>query len=213
MTRDTASLSAFKGKLIGGGARPNLFKVELAPPSDLSVQGAAAFKDFEFLCKAASLPASNIANIDVPFRGRIFKVAGDRTVENWTVTVINDENFVYRTAFEDWMQRISRLENNVGVTNPNAYMADAEVIQLGKGHTMGQDDVSGKKNNNPVQYRGTAKVASLARYKFQDIWPVNISAIDLSYENSDQIEEFTVEFAVQSYSTMVAKGEGNSILV
>ena len=213
MTRDTASLSAFKGKLIGGGARPNLFKVELAPPSDLSVQGAAAFKDFEFLCKAASLPASNIANIDVPFRGRIFKVAGDRTVENWTVTVINDENFVYRTAFEDWMQRISRLENNVGVTNPNAYMADAEVIQLGKGHTMGQDDVSGKKNNSAQQYKGTTKVASLARYKFQDIWPVNISAIDLSYENSDQIEEFTVEFAVQSYSTMVAKGEGNSILV
>ena len=213
MTRETGSLSAFKGKLIGGGARPNLFKVQLAPPEDLSVRGNQAFKDFEFLCKAASLPASNIANIDVPFRGRIFKVAGDRTVENWTVTVINDEDFVYRTAFEDWMQRISRLENNVGVTNPNAYMADAEVIQLGKGHTMGQDDVSGKKNNSQVQYSDRPRVASLARYKFQDIWPVNISAIDLSYENSDQIEEFTVEFAVQSYSTMVAKGEGNSILV
>ena len=213
MTRETGSLSAFKGKLIGGGARPNLFKVQLAPPEDLSVRGNQAFKDFEFLCKAASLPASNIANIDVPFRGRIFKVAGDRTVENWTVTVINDEDFVYRTAFEDWMQRISRLENNVGVTNPNAYMADAEVIQLGKGHTLGQDDVSGKKNNSQVQYSDKPRVASLARYKFQDIWPVNISAIDLSYENSDQIEEFTVEFAVQSYSTMVAKGEGNSILV
>ena len=213
MTRETGSLSAFKGKLIGGGARPNLFKVQLAPPEDLSVRGNQAFKDFEFLCKAASLPASNIANIDVPFRGRIFKVAGDRTVENWTVTVINDEDFVYRTAFEDWMQRISRLENNVGVTNPNAYMADAEVIQLGKGHTMGQDDVSGKKNNSQVQYSDKPRVASLARYKFQDIWPVNISAIDLSYENSDQIEEFTVEFAVQSYSTMVPKGEGNSILV
>ena len=213
MTRETGSLSAFKGKLIGGGARPNLFKVQLAPPEGLSVRGNQAFKDFEFLCKAASLPASNIANIDVPFRGRIFKVAGDRTVENWTVTVINDEDFVYRTAFEDWMQRISRLENNVGVTNPNAYMADAEVIQLGKGHTLGQDDVSGKKNNSQVQYSDKPRVASLARYKFQDIWPVNISAIDLSYENSDQIEEFTVEFAVQSYSTMVAKGEGNSILV
>ena len=215
MTRDTASLSAFKGKLIGGGARPNLFKVQLAPPEDLSVQGNAAFKDdrFSFLCKAASLPASNIASIDVPFRGRIFKVAGDRTVENWTVTVINDEDFVYRTAFEDWMQRISRLENNVGVTNPNAYMADAEVVQLGKGATMGRDDVNGKKNNSAEQYKGGAQVASLARYKFQDIWPVNISAIDLSYENSDQIEEFTVEFAVQSYSTMVAKGEGNTVLI
>ena len=204
------SLNKFKSALIGGGARPNLFEVQMGKVPALQTDFGDNFK---FMCKAASLPASNIANIDVPFRGRIFKVAGDRTVENWTVTVINDENFVYRTAFEDWMQRISRLENNVGVTNPNAYMADAEVIQLGKGHTMGQDDVSGKKNNSAQQYKGTTKVASLARYKFQDIWPVNISAIDLSYENSDQIEEFTVEFAVQSYSTMVAKGEGNSILV
>ena len=199
MTRETASLSAFKGKLIGGGARPNLFKVELAPPKDLNVEGNAAFKDFEFLCKAASLPASNIANIDVPFRGRIFKVAGDRTIENWTLTIINDEDFKYRTAFEGWMQHILRLENNTGTTNPVSYMTNADVIQLGRGN---QKESTGSTEGSYDDSATGVTVSGLARYQFQDIWPVNVSSIDLSMDNSDQIEEFTVEFCVQSYSRL-----------
>ena len=89
-SRENKTLSQFKSQLIGGGARPNLFEVELTTLPE-AVQGWEAEK-FRYLCKAASLPASNIANVDVPFRGRIFKVAGDRTFEPWTVTVINDED-------------------------------------------------------------------------------------------------------------------------
>ena len=191
------SLNSFKSALTGGGARPNLFRVQLAGlPS--GVPGWDA-NNFEFMCKAASLPASNIANIDVPFRGRIFKVAGDRTIENWTLTVINDEDFTYRSAFENWMEQIVKLENNTGATNPQSYMIDADVFQLGRGNTIrSKSEVAGTWNDSAGGLENGAAI--LAQYQFQDMWPVNVSSIDLSYENSDQIEEFTVEFAVQSYT-------------
>ena len=199
------SLNKFKSALIGGGARPNLFEVQMGKVPALQTDFGDNFK---FMCKAASLPASTIANIDVPFRGRIFKVAGDRTIETWSVTVINDESFEYRNGFEEWMQLISRLENNLGATNPEAYMTNATVIQLGKGTATGKKDPKGKtaSGNNSAAYGGNdQRVAELARYQFQDIFPTNISAIDLSYDNSDQIEEFTVEFQVNSYSRLFNK--------
>ena len=199
MARDNHSISDFKSKLIGGGARPNLFEVQLTDVPNFPSWNKS---DFKFMCKASSLPASNIANIDVPFRGRIFKVAGDRTIDTWSVTVINDESFEYRNGFEEWMQLISRLENNLGATSPDAYMKNATVIQLGKGQEKKSKD-SG--NNNATYGGGDGRVAELARYEFQDIFPTNISAIDLSYDNSDQIEEFTVEFQVNSYSRLYNK--------
>ena len=105
------TITQFKSALQGGGARPNLFEVRLTtlPPAALGANWDA--NSFEFLCKSAALPASNIASIDVPFRGRILKVAGDRTFDTWTVTVINDEDFKLRSAFENWMNGISKLDN------------------------------------------------------------------------------------------------------
>ena len=96
-SRENKSISQFKSSLIGGGARPNLFEVELTTlPAGISWNA----ENFRFMAKAAALPAQNIAQIDVPFRGRIYKVAGDRTIDTWTVTIINDESFELRNAFE-----------------------------------------------------------------------------------------------------------------
>ena len=184
-SRENKTLSNFKSQLIGGGARPNLFEVELTTLPD-AVQGWEAEK-FRYLCKAAALPASNIANIDVPFRGRIFKVAGDRTFDVWTVTVINDEDFILRNAFESWMDQISKLSNNLGATEPASYMTDATVYQLGRGAVKNSRDSNGEVN------------AVLKEYKFIDIFPTAISAIDLSYDTGDAIEEFTVDFQVQTF--------------
>ena len=101
---ETRTLSQFKAKLAGGAARANLFEVSI-PTFPSSIQGAWGPGDdaengiFKFLCKSATLPASNVGSIDIPFRGRILKVAGDRTFDDWTVSVINDEDFKLRTAF------------------------------------------------------------------------------------------------------------------
>jgi hypothetical protein len=178
------TISQFKSALSGGGARPNLFEVELTTfPTGITWDA----DKFKYLCKAAALPGSNVASIDVPFRGRTFKVAGDRTIDAWTVTIINDEDFKLRRAFESWTELIAKLDNNLGATNPGAYMSNATVYQLGRGSQINSTTNAG------------ADSSILAAYKFVDIFPTSVSPIDLSYDSGDTIEEFTVEFQVQSY--------------
>ena len=190
-TKENRTISDFKGALIGGGARPNLFEVELTTlPAGISWNAS----DFSYMCKAATLPASNIANIDIPFRGRTFKVAGDRTIDTWTVTIINDESFNLRNAFEEWTDLIAKLDNNLGATDPEAYMVNAKVYQLGRGSTPNAKSNSGTANS------------VLKEYEFYNIWPSTVAAIDLSYDSTDTIEEFTVDFQVQSYKFNGAGG-------
>jgi len=190
----TRSISNFKSKLIGGGARPNLFEVDVTFPAGVNIgvqgDGTGQFdkENFRFLCKSAALPASVITPIDVPFRGRTLKVAGDRTFDVWTVTVINDEDFSHRRAFEAWMQNVGQYGDHSGLSNPADYMGNAIVYQLGR-------SPSNQQGNNTTGE--PARI--LAQYRFIDIFPTNISAIDLSYDTTDTIEEFTVEFQVQYY--------------
>jgi hypothetical protein len=191
------TITAFKSKLAGGGARPNLFEVEI--PSFPAAAGQNVWRTgdnqeadtFKFLCKTAQLPASNISEIGIPFRGRTLKVAGDRTFDTWTVSVINDENFLLRNAFEQWMQGISKNSNNTGATNPSSYMTYALVHQLGRGAENGAFSTS---NSSAVNGQS---IKPLKSYTFFDIFPTEVSAIDLSYDNSDVIEEFSVTFQVQ----------------
>ena len=190
-TRENKTISQFKSQLIGGGARPNLFEVEL---TTLPAGIAWPADNFRYMCKAAQLPASVIANIDIPFRGRIFKVAGDRTIEPWSITVINDEDFRIRKAMEEWVDFIAKLENNLGATDPNAYMVNAKVFQLGRGATPSSQSNNGDRN------------AVLREYEFIDIFPTSVSSIDLSYDSSDTIEEFVVDFQVQSFKFVDAGG-------
>ena len=178
------TISEFKNKLTGGGARPNLFEVELAFPSDSQLQLTLpeGEKDFDrFMVKGAALPASNIGPIEIPFRGRILKVAGDRTFDTWTVTIINDTGFLLRDRFERWMNHINRHEDASGLVNPSSYMVDAYVKQL---------DRAGE---------------TLRKYRFYDVFPTNLSQIDLSYETTDAVEEFTVEFQVQWWEALDQK--------
>tara|TARA_R110001606_G_scaffold242960_3_gene390831 strand:- start:9124 stop:9759 length:636 start_codon:yes stop_codon:yes gene_type:complete len=208
---DTRTLSQFKNKLAGGGARSNLFEVTL--PSFPSAIGDRVWRTgagresstFSFLCKAAQLPASTMAEVPVPFRGRTLKVAGDRTFEPWTVTVINDEDFQIRTAFEVWMNTMSKLNDATGVTNPASYMTDAYVTQLGRGRVANSTRNTGGQSSE------------LRTYKFYDIFPTEVSAIELSYDNTDQIEDFTVTFQVQYFtvgnSTQANRGAAGQTLI
>jgi hypothetical protein len=185
------TIQDFKSVLRGGGARPNLFEVVLT-----DIKGGAEFAadEFSILCKAANLPASNVASIDVPFRGRNFKVAGDRTFDPWTITVINDEDFKIRTAMEQWMQSIAQYSDGSGFTNPGDYMSDATVKQLKR--------VASATGPN-IESGGGLEVAK--QYKFYSIFPTAISAIDLSYDTGDTIEEFTVEFQVQYWTPITGE--------
>ena len=175
------TITGFKSKLAGGGTRPNLFEVEIAFPNETQIDNDTKEKS-RFLIKAAALPASNITPIDVNFRGRILKIAGDRTFDTWTVTVLNDVDFSIRSSFEKWMNLINKMEDNTGEQDPAIYQPDAYVHQL---------DRDG---------------STLRTYKFHDVFPTQVSQIDLSYETTDAIEEFTVEFQVQWWEAL--KGVG-----
>jgi len=193
-TIPTRNLSQFKSKLIGGGARANLFEVNVTFPSAVALgiqgDGTGSFDgdNFRFLCKAAALPASNVTPIDVPFRGRTLKVAGDRTFDPWTVTVINDENFSHRRAFEAWMQNIAQYADHSGLTNPGDYMGQATVYQLGR--SVSNTQGAGTTGND---------ASIIAQYKFEDIFPTTVSDIALSYDTENTIEEFTVDFQIQYF--------------
>ena len=168
------NVDSFKSKLIGGGARANLFKVLLTnPPVGPGIDTELT----SFTCKGAQLPASVVAQIDVPFRGRQLKIAGDRTFENWTITIYNEDSNNVRSAFEKWMNSINQHVNNQGEKRPGEYMADLTVQQLDR------------------QNKATKS------YVLRGAFPVNVSAIDLSYDANDAIEEFTVEFAYQYWTS------------
>ena len=187
------TLDSFKGRMIGGGARPNLFECELYFPQaaiPLDTTRSQLTDRSRFLVKAANLPASNVAAINIPFRGRNLKVAGDRTFDIWTITVINDVDFGIRTAFERWMNLINKHEDNAGITNPTAYQRDMFVRQLGRAGVTGTTPSS------------DTQVPVLKQYRFYGTFPTNVSAIDLSYDSTDQIEDFTVDLQVQWFDAL-----------
>lgn len=178
-----ARLSDIKGKLVGGGARPNLFEISI---DSIPVPGWDNDK-FKVLCKSGGLPASNVGIVEVPFRGRTFKVAGDRTFETWTVTVINDDDFSLRKPLEEWMQFVAQYGDGSGRKNPVEYMRDASVVQLKRRASRVGDGTANAVDSGFQEGR---------KYRFIDIFPTNLSQIDLSYDSTDTIEEFTVEFQV-----------------
>ena len=175
----------FRSKLTGGGARSNLFEVSIEYPTnmglDTSSDGAKATG--EFLIKAAEIPASNLGNIPVPFRGRVLPVAGDRTFDPWTVTVINDTSFNIRDAMEQWSNSINDLQFDGGITSPAGYQTEAFVTQLGR-----VNDNSGQLSS------GSDNMQQIRQYKFFGIYPNTVSSIPLDYGATDQIEEFQVTF-------------------
>ncbi len=186
------TITQFKSRLAGGGARPNLFEVNIA---DFKFADDWDNETFQFLCKAAALPSSNIAPVEIPFRGRVLKVAGDRTFDTWAVTVINDEDFKLRTSFEQWMNGISKLSDATGSSNPSDYMGNANVNQLGRSTTSGASN--GTSTGPGDNAGGGESLRPLRTYFFEGIFPTEISSIDLSYESGDAIEEYTVTFQVQ----------------
>lgn len=178
--------------VIQQGVRPNLFLVDLKfPQSGLGLPNGSDPDATltNILCKSAALPASNIGVIEVPFRGRTVKIAGDRTFDTWTATFINDKNFTIRHFMEKWMRSINSHEGNTAeaiVPSTNTgYTADLSVKQL-------------ERNNDPS---GTI----IREYTLWGCFPTNISQIDLAYDSNDQIEDFTVEFQVQYWQVEEAK--------
>ena len=191
------SIDSFKSRLVQGGARPNLFEVEMDFPSGVGIFDEEIENTrHRMMIKGAQLPASNIAEVVVPFRGRQLKVAGDRRFDPWTITVINDGDFKLREAFERWSNFIIKVSDGSGTINPSDYFADWIVNQLGRAST----DL----NTRGVDSGATLPV--LRRYQMHGCWPSQVTPIELSYDTADVIEEFQVTLQVQWWEAY----DGNS---
>ena len=158
------------GALSAGGARANLFEVVISD-IDATLMGAGAVKEFTFACKAAAIPAMAVGVVEVPYFGRVVKVPGNKTFDNWTTTIMNDEGYEIRNAMEKWIGAMGTHAGNVTTVAPSAIYGTAIVNQHAK------------------------KGGVLQSYTFEKIFPVNISEIALAWDSNDAIEEFTVEFA------------------
>ena len=170
-----ANINDFKAKLAGGGARANQFKVTMPFPGYAQVGGE--IEDLAFLCRGAALPPSVLGLVEIPFRGRNIKIAGDRTVDSWTITVLNDTNFKLRNAFERWSNGINNMTDNEGLTNPVDYQVDAFVDHLDR-------------NGNTIK-----------SYTLRGAYPVSLSEIALDFDEKTEVETFTVEFAYQYFES------------
>ena len=176
------------------GVRPNMFQVDITFPGTVEADQTLV----SYMCKSAALPASNIGVIEVPFRGRTVKIAGDRTFDNWSATFINDKEMKTRSYFEEWLNQINTHKANTGeITDPTAYGRSVVIRQL-------------EKDNSPAG-------SELRSYKLWYAFPISTSAIDLAYDSNDQIEEFSVEFqysywTVGDDSDTTAGDSGISIL-
>ena len=168
-----ANINDFKARLAGGGARANLFKATINFPTyangDVEITS--------FLCEAAQLPGSTIGTIVMPFRGRQLKMAGDRTFDTWSPTIINDTDFRIRDSMERWMNGMNGHQQNTGLTNVTDYEADLIVDQIDKDGSI------------------------LKTYNFRGCFPTAVSPIDLNYASENEIERFTVEFQVQYWES------------
>ena len=170
-----ANINEFKSRLKGGGARANQFKVTLPFPGYASVGGETS--DLAFLCSATALPGQTVGQVAIPFRGRVLNIAGDRTFEPWSITVLNDTDFKLYRAFERWMNGINNMTDNEGIANPADYQVDGFVDQLDRNGT------------------------TLKSYTYRGLYPETLAAIPLSYGTNDAIETFDVTFRYQYFET------------
>ena len=162
------SINTFRSTgLPGGGARPNLFEAVIVGQGLKDTQ-------FQYLCKIAAIPPSTMGVVEVPYFGRMVKVPGNRTFDNLSVTVINDENFQIRNVVEEWMNRMNSHTGNISQL-PSTLHAEMTITHFG---------------------RASASAAiSGGTWKFTNIFPVALGEIGLDWGSNDAIEEFTIDFA------------------
>ena len=169
-----ANIDDFKANLIGGGARANQFRVTVTPPPGIAI--GLDVRRASFLARASNLPAQTLTPITVPFRGRNIYISGDRDFpDEWTTTFMIDTDFMISSAFERWMNGINDLANNTGVIAPADYQTDLTVEQLDRDDTV------------------------LKTYVFRSAWPTSVTAIELTSEASDAIEQFDVTWRYQHF--------------
>lgn len=186
------NIDNFRSALQYDGARPNLFEVILIPPTGISGSLISAQK-LRFMARSAQLPGKTIGAVPVYYMGREVKVPGNAMFQEWTLTVMNDEDFAIRKVMERWQGAINSHQTNIrapGYLNYTAYSVNGSVVQYSK---SGPGGSGGRRGETVTRDSATG----IRKYNFVGLWPIDVSPIDLDWGANDQIEEFVVTFAYQ----------------
>jgi len=179
-----ANISSFKAHMERGGARSNQFRCLITFPNNLVENGPLSGWKAEFMCHSASIPAADVAAATVMYRGREVHFAGERTFQPWTVSIYNDNDFILRNAFEDWVDGMSRASSTRGQERPRWYQTDMEVHQLDR-------------NDRTVE-----------KYKFFDAFPINVGEITLSWADNNQIQTYNTTIQYNYWTKMRPDEDG-----
>lgn len=182
-----ADVNSFLTQLNGGGARPNRYEVIIGFPNFLGVTDTSIQQKISFTCKASSIPGSTLGEVQVPYKGRFIKVPGDRTFENWNVTIIVDNDFKGRDVFEEWSGGM--LGNTSNVTRSANEVNPAQIFGQAQVHLLDRHD----------------KI--IKRYQITGIWPVSVDQVTIGYDQNDQVMEQNVTFAINNWESFNASGK------
>ena len=174
------NIDTFKANLRGGGARANQFKITFASPPAIAI--GLDIPRASFLIRTGQLPGSSVGEVVVPFRGRNLYLAGDREYETWTTTVLNDTDFMVRNAMEAWSNGMNNFVDGTGLTNVADYTADLRVEQLDRSDAV------------------------IKTYFLRNCFPQAISAIDLSFDTTTEVETFDITWRYTHFQTGFAGG-------
>lgn len=180
-----ADINAFLNNFQGGGARQNRYEVFIGFPNTLGASNDIIQK-ISFTCKASSIPSAEMGVATVPYKGREVKIQGDRKFNDWSVTIILDNDFKGRDMFEIWIATMlgnsSNVTKSVNEVNPLNTFGQAQVHMLDR-------------NDNIVK-----------RYQLTGIFPTNVGDITIGYDQNDQVIEQQVTFAVNEVEAFDADG-------
>ena len=184
-----ANIQAFTTALQGGGARANQFQVTMAGGGATGIQR----RGFSLLCRGAQIPAMTIGEVAVPYRGRQIFLAGDRTYDAWTVTIMNDRSYGIRSQLESWMNNLQDIGNSTSsaVSDSQSYYATATVKQLDRNDSI------------------------IRTYTLEGCWPQTLDAIDLAFDTNDAVQEFgaTFRFNFMTASSVGGTAAGGSLTI
>lgn len=185
--------------VLGAGSRPNLFKIKISAPAGYDLTAV------EYLCRAASLPSSTLGTIEIPMNaGRRLKMGGDRTFSEYSTTILNDENFKSRSVLERWQNDIVKVNFGAGIIGNR----NAGSLSVGTTTTKGLYGTV-----EVFQLREDGSSVNAGEYKLINCWPSDISSIDLSYDTTDAVEDYTVTWTYDYFEigTPTNEAAGNNV--
>ena len=149
------------------------------------------------MARATDLPGLTIGTVPVFYMGREIKVPGNPSYQDWSITILNDEDFSIRKTFERWQAALNGHNSNVrnsNMINSALYSTTGSVIQYSK---AGSGQIPGGRPGGGRTAGDTTGATGLRKYNMIGVWPIDVSPISLDWGANDAIEEFTVTLAVQ----------------